>query len=145
MKIYFDAITIDAQRTIELTFSSNVHNRPLTVEVCFSMDCTGPMGHWIGAGKQHIKAIADGIQSEMKEKYDKDSILRVAFVAYCDCNGPCRFNCIDFHQAPNLEPVQAKIATQQLLSDTDLCEDVQGGLDKALQLSWTKESSSCAA
>ncbi|CAF5168938.1 unnamed protein product, partial [Rotaria magnacalcarata] len=40
--------------------------------------------------------------------------------------------CIDFHQAPNLEPVQAKIATQQLLSDTDLCEDVQGGLDKAL-------------
>ncbi|CAF3359155.1 unnamed protein product [Rotaria socialis] len=145
MKTYFDAITIDAQGTIEFTFSSNVHNRPLTAEVCSLMDCTGSMVSWIGAGKQHIKAIADGIQNEIEENYDKDSFLRVAFVAYRDRNGPCRFDWIDFHQAPNLEPVQTKIASQPPLSDTDLCEDVPGGLDKALQLGRAKENSSRAA
>ncbi|CAF2742626.1 unnamed protein product [Rotaria sp. Silwood2] len=145
MKTHFDAITQNAKRAIDLTFSSTVHNSPLTVEICFVMDCTGSMGSWIQACKQHIKAIADGIQKEMKEKYDKDSILRMAFVAYRDYGDSDRFDSIDFHQTPNLGPVEAKIASQQASGGADLCEDVQGGLDKALKLNWTNDNSSRAA
>jgi uncharacterized protein YegL len=145
MKTHFDAITQNAKRTIDLTFSSAVHNSPLTVEICFVMDCTGSMGSWIQACKQHIKAIADGIQKDMKEKYDKDSALRMAFVAYRDYNDSNRFDLIDFHQTPNLGPVEAKIASQQATGGADECEDVQGGLDKALKLNWTKDGSSRAA
>ncbi|UJR19122.1 hypothetical protein I4U23_022252 [Adineta vaga] len=145
MKTHFDAITQNAKRTIDLTFSSNVHSSPLTVEICFVMDCTGSMGSWIAACKQHIKAIADGIQKEMKEKYDKDSVLRMAFVAYRDYTDSNRFDVIDFHQTPNLGPVEAKIASQQASGGADECEDVQGGLNKALRLNWTKDKSSRAA
>ncbi|CAF1665116.1 unnamed protein product, partial [Adineta ricciae] len=145
MKTHFDAITQSTKRTIDLTFSNNTHSSPLTVEICFVMDCTGSMGRWIAACKQHIKAIADGIQKEMKEKYDKDSVLRMAFVAYRDYGDSNRFDVIDFHQTPNLAPVEAKIASQQASGGADECEDVQGGFDKALKLSWTKDKSSRAA
>ncbi|CAF3081493.1 unnamed protein product, partial [Rotaria sp. Silwood2] len=40
MKTHFDAITQNTKRTIDLTFSTNVHNTPLTVEICFVMNCT---------------------------------------------------------------------------------------------------------
>ncbi|CAM4842598.1 unnamed protein product [Rotaria magnacalcarata] len=103
-------------------------NTPLTVEICFVMDCAASMGSWIQACKQHIKAIADGIQKEMKAKYDKDSVLCMAFVAYRD-----------------YRPVETKIATQQPSGGGDLCEDVQGGFDKALKLNWTKNTMSRAA
>ncbi|CAF3689454.1 unnamed protein product [Rotaria sp. Silwood1] len=145
MKTHFDAITQNTKRTIDLTFSTNVHNTPLTVEICFVMDCTGSMGNWIEACKKYIKAIGDGIQKDMKEKFDKNSVLRMAFVAYRDFNGSNRFDTIDFHQAPNIYPVETKIASQQATGGADLCEDVQGGLDKALKLSWTKDGSSRAA
>ncbi|CAF1083647.1 unnamed protein product, partial [Didymodactylos carnosus] len=145
MKTHFDAITQNAKRSIDLTFSNSVHSSPLTVEICFVMDCTGSMGSWITACKQHIKAIADGIQKEMKEKYDKDSVLRMAFVAYRDYTDSNRFDLIDFHQTPNLGPVEAKIASQQASGGADECEDVQGGLEKALKLNWAKNSSSRAA
>ncbi|CAF4200932.1 unnamed protein product, partial [Rotaria sp. Silwood2] len=145
MKTHFDAITQNAKRSIDVTFSNSVHSSPLTVEICFVLDCTGSMGRWIRACKQHIKAIADGIQKEMKEKYDKDGVLRMAFVAYRDYTDSDRFDLIDFHQTPNLAPVEAKIASQRASGGADLCEDVQGGLDKALKLNWTKDNSSRAA
>ncbi|CAF3715926.1 unnamed protein product [Rotaria socialis] len=145
MKTHFDAITQNAKRSIDLTFSNSVHNSPLTVEICFVLDCTGSMGSWIQACKQHIKAIADGIQKDMKEKYDKDSVLRMAFVAYRDYTDSNRFDLIDFHQTPNIGPVEAKIASQRASGGADECEDVQGGLEKALQLSWAKDKSSRAA
>ncbi|CAF4647404.1 unnamed protein product, partial [Didymodactylos carnosus] len=56
-----------------------------------------------------------------------------------------RFDSIDFHATPNLGPVEAKIASQAASGGGDLCEDVQGGLDKALKLSWTKDRDSRAA
>ncbi|CAF4522640.1 unnamed protein product, partial [Didymodactylos carnosus] len=130
MQTHFDAITQNTKRTIDLTFSSKVNNTPLTVEICFVMDCTGSMGSWIQACKQHINAIASGIQKDMKEKYDKDSVLRMAFVAYRDYTDFVRFDSIDFHATPNLGPVEAKIASQAASGGGDLCEDVQGGLDK---------------
>ncbi|CAF1273951.1 unnamed protein product, partial [Didymodactylos carnosus] len=138
MKTHFDSITQNTKRAIEMSFSNSVHNTPLTVDICFVMDCTGSMGSWILAAKQHIKAIADGVQKDMKEKYDKDSILRMAFVAYRDYTDSNRYDSIDFHQIPNIGPVETKIASQQATGGGDLCEDVQGGLDKALKLNWTK-------
>ena len=57
----------------------------------------------------HSKAIADGIQKEMKEKYDKASVLRMAFVAYRDYMDSNRFDVIDFHQTPNLASVEARL------------------------------------
>ena len=145
MKTHFDEVTQNAKRTIDLTFSNNVHNTQLTVEICFVLDCTGSMGSWIEACKQHIKAIADGIQKDMKEKYDKDSALSMAFVAYRDYGDAGRIDSIDFHQTPGIGPVEAKIASQQASGGGDTCEDVQGGLNAALRLNWTKEASSRAA
>ncbi|CAF4799722.1 unnamed protein product, partial [Rotaria sp. Silwood2] len=69
----------------------------------------------------------------------------MAFVAYRDFNDSNRFDTIDIHQAPNIHPVEAKIASQQATGGADLCEDVQGGLDKALKFSWKKDGSSRAA
>ncbi|CAF3998832.1 unnamed protein product, partial [Rotaria sp. Silwood1] len=67
-----------------------------------------------------------------------------------------RFDVIDFHQAPNLDLVRNKIESEKPIANDDVCEDVQGGLEKALGLSWTrtpenhssirnKDKSSCAA
>ncbi|CAF3337974.1 unnamed protein product [Rotaria sp. Silwood2] len=88
--------------------------------------------------------------------FGKNSILRVAFVAYRDYTNAERFDVIDFHQAPNLDLVQNKIESQKPIANNDVCDDVQGGLEKALGLSWTrtaenhssirnKDKSSCAA
>jgi hypothetical protein len=61
----------------------------------------------------------------------------MAFVAYRDYTNAERFDVIDFHQAPNLQPVRNKIESQKAIANDDVCEDVQGGLEKALGLSWT--------
>ncbi|UJR09469.1 hypothetical protein I4U23_013707 [Adineta vaga] len=137
MQRYFDSITKNAHDAIELTFSDNAFNNPLIVEICFVMDCTGSMGPWIEAGKTHILTIAENIQKDMKDKFGKNSILRMAFVAYRDYTNAERFDVIDFHQAENLELVRKKIESQKPIANDDICEDVQGGLEKALRLSWT--------
>jgi uncharacterized protein YegL len=137
MQRYFDLITKNAHDAIELTFSSDAFDNPLIVEICFVMDCTGSMEPWIKAGKTHILAIAENIEKDMKEKFGKNSILRMAFVAYRDYTNAERFDVIDFHKAPNLQPVRNKIESQKAIANDDVCEDVQGGLEKALGLSWT--------
>ncbi|CAM4838498.1 unnamed protein product, partial [Rotaria magnacalcarata] len=65
--------------------------------------------------------------------------------AYRDYTDSNRFDSIDFQQTPNLAPVEAKIASQQTSGGGDTFEDVQGGFDKALKLSWRAGSSSRTA
>lgn len=142
MSTYFDTITEKTRNAVELTFSDHVQNNPLIVEICFVMDCTGSMEKWIQACKQHINGIATGVQKQLKEVFDKNSILRMAFVGYRDYKDADRFDWIDFHPVSNLQAVEKKIADQKATGGDDLCEDVQGGLAKALQLNWTKDNKS---
>ena len=139
MNNYFDQLTKNTERTIDLTFSNMVYNRPLIVEICFVMDCTSSMGPWINACKQRIRSIAEGVQQQMEKECEKASILRIAFVAYRDFTDSDRIDSIDFHELDKIDVVEKKIASQRATGGDDICEDVQGGLEQALKLSWTRD------
>lgn len=105
----------------------------LTVDIMFIMDCTGSMGSWIDASKREILNIVDEVQSSYEE-----AVIKMSFVAYRDfCDGDLQYANIDFTN--DIIKVKSFIESQQASGGGDCPEDVAGGLELALNQSWSSK------
>jgi len=105
------------------------------LDLCFVMDCTGSMASWIEQAKDKVNAIM-----EASLKIDKRVFPRVAFIGYRDYGDlpKDRYFLIDFTEGGHMNEFQDSLATCTATKsgNTDTAEDVAGGLDKAIHMSW---------
>ena len=64
--------------------------------------------------------------------------IRVGFVGYRDITDKQRFDIIDFTE--NVDEVKKFIGKLVAMGGGDTCEDLAGGFQKTLQLSWESET-----
>lgn len=137
---YFDAVSkAGVSHSQRSTAVGNLHNlyvelRPKeagkSVDLCIVMDCTGSMGAWISQAHSKLVRCA---QEEMNLE------VRVAFVAYRDhCCGRDRLETLNFIDASDITRLQNFISSRcSAKGGGDHPEDVAGGLNAALMLSWS--------
>ncbi len=100
------------------------------VDLCFLVDSTGSMCSCINAVKSKINTIVN----QVKMVYP-DLKIRLAFVGYRDVNdGGQRFSVLPF--ADSLGPFESFVGGVSATGGADQCEDIFGGIDQALNLSW---------
>jgi len=99
-----------------------------TVKICFVMDCTGSMGPWMQAAKDHIQ----GLIYEARGQYP-EAVFQVGFVGYRDYGSQIQYIVHDFMDAEELvrhiRPIQPR-------DGDDEAEDVAWGLMHASKLRW---------
>jgi len=108
-------------------------NSKRTLDLCLLMDCTSSMQEWIERSKETLHDIINNIKAE-----NEDLRVRVCFVGYRDIKDTERFCIKPFTE--DLDDVKNFISNQKADGGRDWPEDVQGGLHKALQQNWEKDS-----
>ena len=103
-----------------------------SVDVCFVVDCTGSMVHWLKQVKEKVLAIAAQVG-----QMERVSTLRLAFVGYRDYLYADRFTILPFTENMQSFYTQVQQAQATFCEGNDEPEDLLGGLDKALRLQWT--------
>ena len=104
-----------------------------TLDLCLILDCTASMGSWIERSKDTLYQIIESVKTE-----NKGLKVRVSFVAYRDIGEHNRFDVTDFTE--DIALLKNKITSQRAMGGADMPEDVQGGFNKALGLSWSADS-----
>jgi hypothetical protein len=97
------------------------------VDCAIMMDSTGSMGSWIQACKEKTNLIVD----EIRQKYT-NAIIRYAFVGYRDFGE--KDDILDF--TDDLDIFKRFVSGVTASGGGDTAEDVFGGLEKTLALSW---------
>uniref|UniRef100_A0AC34GJX0 VWFA domain-containing protein n=1 Tax=Panagrolaimus sp. ES5 TaxID=591445 RepID=A0AC34GJX0_9BILA len=109
------------------------------VEICFLVDATGSMQEHIDGVRESINTIVDLLTLPMpaeKSRTVADEI-RLSFVAYRDFGDRDQFKILNFTKSVN--EFKEFCANLKATGGGDACEDVFGGLDKALNLSWSDD------
>ena len=105
-----------------------------SLDLCLILDCTGSMYSWIQRSKDTLREIIDHVRNT-----NAGLKVKVAFVAYRDVqDGAQRFDVTNFTE--DIDLVKLVINKQAATGGGDFPEDVQGGFDRALCLSWAKDS-----
>jgi hypothetical protein len=99
------------------------------VDLCFLLDATSSMGPHINKVKLQINKIVQ----ELKVT-NPSMVQRLAIVAYRDLGDSPRFNVMDFSES--IESFQLFLDEVKAKGGGDTCEDVQGGIENCLDLSW---------
>jgi len=111
--------------------TSVVARQETSVDLCIMMDCTGSMGSWI----EQAKTKAKGVITQAQERFKVD--IRVSFVGYRDFSDQVRFQTSDFVCGDNMESIVSLISSCVANGGGDGPEDVAGGLEKAVGMSWS--------
>lgn len=112
---------------------TSVADNRKTLDLCLLMDCTSSMQEWIDRCKNHLNQIIDNFKAQ-----HSDMCVRVSFVGYRDILDTERFCVKAFTE--DLTSVKQFISKVVADGGRDWPEDVQGGLNKALQLDWKTDS-----
>ena len=107
---------------------------PFDVDIVFVMDSTASMGHYIQDVKAHISEMAEDIVDRFL-----NCTVRVGFVGYRDfTEGEKRLETLNLtNQTDEFIEFVGKI---KAYAGGDVPEDVLGGLNQALDLSWKAEN-----
>ena len=133
-----DITDLDSQ--VRRIYSDLIRLEPLrramgkkSLDIMFIMDCTGSMSPWIEACKREIKSVIDCIRNQYFNIQ-----IRVSIVAYRDysVSNPEK-NMYDLYPfSTNIEECLVFLKNLRAIGNRDLCEDVAGGLNHALQMEW---------
>jgi hypothetical protein len=105
----------------------------MTVDICFCLDCTGSMSRWLGAAKEQMTLIIEGITKLIEKEYPSLKLqLRFAIVGYRDVTDRPQFFINDF--TDNTKDVITFLNRLTASGGDDLPEDVLGALDQCLML-----------
>lgn len=96
--------------------------------MCFLIDCTGSMEPWIQAAKTQVHTMILNTRNEQPT-----AEFQTAFVGYRDYGDAERFIVVDFTEPDHM---LSQIVNVHADGGDDAAEDVAGGLDRALELSW---------
>jgi hypothetical protein len=126
-------------RALEDNSIDQLYGSVQSVDLLILMDCTASMKPWIS----QARAKSIDLVKCAKEKFKVE--LRVAFVAYRDhAYGARRLDTIDFVAEANMHELVSFISSRCKgfsAEGNDWAEDVAGGLDAALKMSWQNGSS----
>lgn len=104
-----------------------------SLDICFVVDCTGSMGSYITAVKENVCNIIKETQNQFP-----GTQIRLAFLAYRDINDHDRFEINDFTEdAQSIINFAQKLQAQ---GGADGPEDVNGALQKSVELSWNSSA-----
>jgi len=103
------------------------------LDLLFICDCTGSMQPWIEKTKKSIYSIIRYIKNN-----NKQSNVRVGFVAYRDFHDLRRFEFINFKE--NIKLIYDFISQLKAEGGDDWAEDLSGGLMEGLKLSWNSNA-----
>ena len=107
---------------------------PKALDLCLILDCTGSMYSWIQRSKDTLKEIITNVKLSNPGLH-----VQASFVGYRDIkDGNKRFDVMDF--TDDLDSVKKFIASMDATGGCDFPEDVQGGYNKALNLTWRSGS-----
>jgi len=131
------AQSAEMSKRLEFIMNNKIGARPKqskhTIDIALLFDLTGSMQHWFDQAKKKVREIV----STVDEKYP-DAELKMAFVGYRDYTdlGTSLYEIMDFGTA---EQLKSFMETNVGLCEGgfDAAEDVMGGLDKVLKLTWT--------
>lgn len=104
---------------------------PTKLDICFVLDCTSSMSTWMKVLCQQSKGlwqIPEGAK-----------LIRIGFIGYRDIDDKMRFERCNFPSSAVANPSEAWstfIASIRAGGGDDKAEDVLGGLQEALALSW---------
>ena len=115
-----NAISEDSKRAVELK----------SLDACFVLDCTGSMASKILAAKEKIVEI----QSRIMSCLGVGGTLRLSVVGYRDYGDEQPFEILPF--TGEVENVESFLSKLKATGGGDLCEDVIGAVDHAMQLEW---------
>jgi len=110
----------------------------VVIDLCILMDCTGSMGAWIDAAKQHLTAIISELNTDLDVKD-----IRVAFVAYRDYKDTGRKVVKHFVSMKDVRRVVEVIEAQRADGGGDEPEDVISGVEGAMELEWKGDVRLC--
>jgi hypothetical protein len=123
----------ESLKTFENVFAKKLKEAN-TLDLVIVMDCTGSMGAWIKTAKEELLRIVDGIKSD-----ENGAAVRVGFVAYRDWeDGIDRISTQPL--TSDIASIQRFIQSQTAKGGGDTPEDVNGGLQAALDMQWTSEA-----
>jgi hypothetical protein len=105
-----------------------------STDVLFLLDTTSSMHRYIDAAKKHILDIVSGIKNYLLEGVD----VRIAVVGYKDHYDYKSIETIDFTKS--VSEVTSFLRSLTADGGSDTPEDVLGGLEEAMSLSWQQQT-----
>jgi hypothetical protein len=109
------------------------------LDMVIVMDCTASMSAWMKAAKEEIIKII----TSLKSSYPLANI-RVGFVGYrdhCDRDQPAGRSRLEIEDLTgSIESVVKKISEQEAVGGGDNPEDIPGGIEAAINMSWGQSS-----
>uniref|UniRef100_A0A914Z762 VWFA domain-containing protein n=1 Tax=Panagrolaimus superbus TaxID=310955 RepID=A0A914Z762_9BILA len=107
------------------------------IDLCFLLDVTGSMQPYIDQCRDSIKQIVE-ILMPTKTRYSGIAkLLRLSIVGYRDHGDEKQFEILEFTESPEI--FRNFVSSVPADGGADLPEDVFGGLEKALDLSWSDQ------
>eukprot|EP01083_Nonionella_stella_P165692 551904_1 len=104
------------------------------IDFAYTIDSTGSMKKWISQVKTDIITVVDNLQKQFPEY-----TLRLGCIAYRDwSDGNKRLEKLDFTE--NIQTFRTWIGTLDAKGGGDAAEDVLGGLNATVQLTWSESS-----
>ena len=104
-----------------------------SVDACFVLDCTGSMDSKIQAAKEKIVEI----QRRIVGSLGHGGNVRFSVVGYRDHYYRTPFEILPLTKdVKKVEDFLSKLHADEKTGDSDICEDVIGGLSHAMQLDW---------
>ena len=104
-----------------------------SLDVLLLLDCTASMGSWIERSKDTLKGIIENVKRDYAGLK-----VRVGFIGYRDIRDHRRFEIFEFSE--DLDAAKSFIGKMTAMGGNDMPEDVQGGLNKALNINWSLNS-----
>lgn len=105
----------------------------MKLDICFVLDCTSSMSPWITVLHQQTPGLWKMLESQGAK------LIRIAFIGYRDVDDNLRFERWNFPSSGASTPPEAWssfLASIKAGGGDDKAEDVLGGLQEALSLSW---------
>jgi len=132
LQLKYDAIVANAAAKPRET--SGLFKEACSTDLLFLIDTTGSMGAYIEAAKDQVRSIMDDI----KEAFFNEADVRIAVVSYKDHGDRDQIQCLDF--TSSADAVRSFLDSLAAFGGGDAPEDVLGGINRALNASWTQQT-----
>ncbi|KAK4444772.1 hypothetical protein QBC34DRAFT_414616 [Podospora aff. communis PSN243] len=132
LQLKYDAIVANASTQQRST--AGLFKEACSTDLLFLIDTTGSMGAYIEAAKKQVRDIV----ADIKEAFFNEADVQIAVVGYKDHGDSNKYQFLDF--TSSTEKVTDFLEELTAFGGGDAPEDVLGGLQQALNASWTQQT-----
>ena len=132
LQLKYDAIVANASTQPRST--AGLFKQACSTDLLFLIDTTGSMGAYIEAAKKQVRSIVEDI----KEAFFNEADVQIAVVSYKDHGDSNKIQFLDF--TSSAERVSHFLDELSAFGGGDAPEDVLGGIQQALNASWTQQT-----